>query len=147
VTCAPGDPDEDEGELADLGQADGDQQGRPHRVAKDPGHDRPYHKLAHDDQGDHHAQEREVGGDGVRVDEGADGHEEEGHEDVAKGQQSGQCFVGVVGPADEEAGQERPERQRQTDRLCHRGRSERDGQGDEQEELRVLQAGHAGEER
>ena len=144
---APGHLDQDERELADLGQPHADQHGGADRLAEQPHHQRPQHELAHDDEGDHGAEQRQVVHDQRRIDERTDGDEEERHEGVADGQHARERLVRVVGPADEQAGQECPERQGQPHRLGQRRRAEPDGEGDQEEQLVVLGPRHARHDR
>jgi len=92
--------------------------------------------LAHDDQHDEGGQQRQVGGHGEGVDQHPDGDEEHRHEDVAQRQQARDGLVRVVGGADDEPGQEGPERDRQPHRLREGAGAEPDGEDDEQEQAR-----------
>ncbi len=91
-------------------------------------------------------QDRQVLEDRPRVDEAAHRDEEERPEHVAQRQQARQRLVRVVGLADQQAGEEGAEGQRQSHRLGQRGGAQPDGKGDEEEELGAPHAGELGHE-
>src|SRR2546422_4840698 len=77
--------------------------------------------------------ERGVLEDEVELDQHPDRHEEERDEDVAERQELRHGLVGVVGLRDDEAGEERPQRERRPHRLGAE-RGERADENDRDEE-------------
>jgi hypothetical protein len=138
---------EHEGELPDLRQPDPHQERGGQRMAEHPHHRGADHRLAHDHHEHQPHQQRHMAQYRAQVDEGAHGHEEEGPEGVAQRQQAREGLVRVVRLADDEAGQERAQREGQSDRLGQRRRAQRDGEGHEQEQLRAPHAGDVGHQR
>ena len=104
--------DQDEGELPDLSEPDAHQDRGPQRLAEDESHSGPDRELADDDEPDQGPEQRQVRGDRSQIDEGADGDEEERDERVPKREEARERLMGVVRLVDEEARQERPERER-----------------------------------
>src|SRR5262249_40904356 len=145
LTRGPCDLDQDERELADLAEPDPDtHRGRPW-IAKRP-HDRgPDHELAEDDHRHQHRHQPPVARHRSGVDERANGDEEPRDEDAADLQQTYERPVRVFGAIDDQPGQERAQRERQSRGMRHRGRAEPDGEHDQKEELIVRGRRHTGQ--
>jgi hypothetical protein len=138
---------EDEGEFADLGQAHAHEGGDGQWLPEEPDHAGPEHGLAGHDERDQHDEDRQVVEHGARIDEAAHGHEEERPEGVAQRQEARQGLVRIVRLADDEAGEEGSQGERQPDRLGERGGAQPDGEGHQEEELGAAHPRHLVQQR
>ncbi len=139
--------DEDERELADLGEPDPDQQRGPEGPPEEPDHQRPQEELADHHHQHHGDEERNVRHEARRIDERPDGHEEERHEHVAERQEPRERLVRVLRTVDDEPGQERAEGQREARGLGERGGAQAHREGHQEEHLVAVHPGRAGHQR
>ena len=133
---------QDERELADLGEAGGDDERRERGLAQHEGEGQGDQALAQDDERGEEGDVARVGDQVARVDEHAHRHEEEDGEGLAEGQHVRADLMAQRRLGDDDAGQEGAERDRHAEQ---RGRGEGDAEGhregDEQEQLARLHAG------
>jgi len=119
------DLDEDKGELADLRETESDGEGRPDGVAEKTNDGGPDEQFSEDDEKKQDKQEGKIAEEEPRVDERADGDEEEGDEGVAERKHLHEGLVGVVGGANGQTGEKRTEGERKADttECSRRGKS------------------------
>ncbi|KAF5034337.1 hypothetical protein DSECCO2_597250 [anaerobic digester metagenome] len=131
---------QDEGELADLAQAQAPQDGHVPRVAQEPAGHGGQGGLEDQDGRGQPQDLRQVRDDEGRVQEHADGHEEDAGEHVAEGKHPFQGRMAVLGFAHDEPGQEGAQGQGQPDARRQQGDGEAQAQGGHEKEFAAARA-------
>ena len=127
---------DDERELADLGEPGGHGQGDPRRVAGEGDDHELRGGLGQDDERQHGQHRQRVRDQVGRVEQHADRHEEQDGEGVTQRERVGRRLVAHVRLAHDDAGEERAEREGDTEHArCDEGDAQGDGQDGEREQL------------
>ena len=90
----------DEGEFANLGKPYADSPRCFPAVAKQTYDQKPNHEFAYKDQPDHHRKKPPTGQPSERINQHANGDEEERYEHISNGKSLGSKFMGVGGAAE-----------------------------------------------
>ena len=117
------------------------------RIAEDADDAEPDSKFSDENQDDQDRQQAPVGKPGARINEHADGNEEEGDEGVANGKSLRSEFVSVFGAAEEEAADKGAEGERKANGFGDGGDHETDGECEEKRDFVVAGFLYLAEER
>jgi hypothetical protein len=130
----------DEGELADLGEARGDRQGRAQRVPEGQHDGDRRQGLAHHDHAEHRQDRERRAHEDARIEQHADGDEEQDREGVLQRQRVGGRLVAEIGLGEHHPGEERPEREGDSEQL-RRAEGDAQGQGQDRQGEQLPRAG------
>jgi len=134
---------EDEGKFADLRKATADGQRRGWRVAVKAHHEKGHAAIADDDHRKDREKREEVIDDHARIEQHADGDEEQHREGVAQWQRFLRSALAQGGFTHDHAGEEGAERERDTEEFrSDEGHAQRDGEYSKAEQFSRPGVGH-----